>query len=256
MLAVLALRFGVPLPGKAAGLGHYVLTDLGMTNKKESVAHSGELARATSQGGHNRRGQKLGRRYLPGNYGVHAVLIDHGRSRDLGTLGGKESAAVALNDAGEVIGYSARADRSLHAFLWQEGKMLDLGTLGGRNSWAWDLDSRGRIVGEADTSSGATQAYLYDRGILTDLGTLGGGESAARGINERGQIVGEAETARGDLHAFLYSGGMMSDLNLQTDLPKDWTLTSATRIDETGRIWGEALCHGIEHLFVLTPVRS
>ena len=52
---------------------------------------------------------------------------------DLGTLGGTYSQAVAINEAGQVIGNSSYLadDADLqHAFVWQGGVMTDLGTLG------------------------------------------------------------------------------------------------------------------------------
>ncbi len=53
---------------------------------------------------------------------------------DLGTLGGSFSfsKAVAINEAGQVIGDAHTADYgSFHAFVWEGGVMTDLGTLGG-----------------------------------------------------------------------------------------------------------------------------
>src|SRR6185503_13442543 len=51
---------------------------------------------------------------------------------DLGTLGGSSSQAVAINEAGQIIGQSYLAgDAEQHAFVWQGGVMTDLGTLGG-----------------------------------------------------------------------------------------------------------------------------
>ena len=61
---------------------------------------------------------------------------------DLGTFGGPESNAVAINGRGQIIGYSYMASKDwrgqtpMHAFLWQDGKMRDLGTLGGPDSHA------------------------------------------------------------------------------------------------------------------------
>ena len=51
---------------------------------------------------------------------------------DLGTLGGADSSAVAVNDSGEVVGWSDTPAGDQHAFSWTaSGGMVDLGTLPG-----------------------------------------------------------------------------------------------------------------------------
>lgn len=71
---------------------------------------------------------------------------------DLGTLGGKESAAVAINEHGQIVGYSDTGAKEngltiSHAFLWQNRKMTDLGTLGGGRSSAVAINEHGQIIG-------------------------------------------------------------------------------------------------------------
>ena len=60
------------------------------------------------------------------------------------------SSARAVNDAGQVVGYSASASGESHAFSWtQAGGMVDLGTLGGRSSNAFAVNDAGQVVGTA-----------------------------------------------------------------------------------------------------------
>jgi probable HAF family extracellular repeat protein len=68
---------------------------------------------------------------------------------DLGTLGGTESSATAVNEHGQVVGWSLIAgDAATHAFSWtKEGGMVDLGTLGGTDSLAVAVNDRGQVVG-------------------------------------------------------------------------------------------------------------
>lgn len=119
----------------------------------------------------------------------HSFLWD-GRARDLGTLGGDTCEAAALNDAGDVVGYSTLRPgrRTAHAFLWHAGKMRDLGTLGGRDSAATAINNRGQIVGTAQTRVGSAHAFLWQDGRMRDLGA----GFAPWGINDRCQIVGDA----------------------------------------------------------------
>lgn len=166
---------------------------------------------------------------------------------DLGTLGASDpvSSATAVNDVGEVTGYSytitSKGVAAYRGFLVtpndtdQDGVgdewfvagggsvnalMNDIGTLGGLNSWGRDINNAAQIVGESDinTPTGQyTHGFVWYQGSMTDLGTLrsGGqdGFSAASGINERGAIVGWAENDNRQRRAFLHEAGKMYDLN-------------------------------------------
>jgi len=72
----------------------------------------------------------------------HAFLWKKGAMRDLGTLGGINSFAIAIDSAHRVVG-GAQTDepdpllgQQYHPFLWKEGVMRDLGTLGGSLAFA------------------------------------------------------------------------------------------------------------------------
>jgi probable HAF family extracellular repeat protein len=139
---------------------------------------------------------------------------------DLGTLGGTVgagsfSAALAVNDAGEVVGVSSNAAGQSHVFLWtQAGGILDLGTLGGSSSSVSNNASSngGRVVGTSSTLSGQTHAFSWTpTGGMVDLGTLGGSRSTPWGVNDAGQVVGNGPTSSGQNHAFSWTqaGGMV-----------------------------------------------
>ncbi len=132
--------------------------------------------------------------------------------RNLGSLGGSTSAALAINDSARIVGYSSLADdpsSPRHAFLY-DGTMHDLGTLKGGNSEAYAINNRGEIVGRSIDLF--THAFLYD-GVMHDLGTLGGNYSEARAINDRGEVVGcSTNSASSNCHAFLLDAHGMHDL--------------------------------------------
>src|SRR5690242_14893014 len=111
---------------------------------------------------------------------------------DLGTLGGSNSYVSAINDRGQVVGYSETSSGETHAFLWKKGAMTDLGTLGGGTSQAADINKFGQVVGWSTLVSGERHAFLWDKGRMTDLGTLSGSDSYAVDINDSGQVVGTA----------------------------------------------------------------
>src|SRR5579872_6379295 len=146
---------------------------------------------------------------------VACVLIARAASAqivvtDLGTLGGTQSSAVAINASGQVVGTSTLADSSTHAFSWTKlGGMLDLGTLGGVQSVPTAVSATGQVVGNSITATGATHAFSWTQATgMLDLGNLPGGtDSFALAVNASGQVVGYATVALGALapyHAFLW----------------------------------------------------
>jgi probable HAF family extracellular repeat protein len=153
--------------------------------------------------------------------------------RDLGTLGGSESFARAINPGGEVVGYSLTENGERHAFLYSGGAMGDLGTLGGSSSSALAVNDSDQIVGESTTATGDTHAFLWSNGVMTDLGTLGGTYSSADAINASGDAVGTSTTSTGERHAFLYSSGVMTDLGTF-----DGVESAATAINDKGEVAG------------------
>ena len=180
----------------------------------------------------------------------HAMLVDHGRLRDLGTLGGHNSAAEnrGLNELGHVAGVaetgavdptSPSGWAAFHAFLWRGGKMMDLGTLGaGPDSVAFAVNDLDQVVGAdftGNSSFHSSVGWLWQAGRKTALGTLGGSFSMPSAVNDWGQVVGASHIA-GDAtrHAFLWQRGHMTDLGT---LPGD-VLSEAADINELGQVVG------------------
>src|SRR6478609_5343821 len=122
------------------------------------------------------------------------ALADVGRPRQLGTLGGNNSNARAINNSGQIAGDADTADGAVHAFLFERGHMRDLGTLGGDLAFGQGINDRGQVVGVSIIPSGEAHAFLWENGRMVDLGVPPGRSfSEARAINNRGTIVGESE---------------------------------------------------------------
>jgi len=115
---------------------------------------------------------------------------------NLGTLGGNLSEGTAVNNMGQVAGYSYTAS-NIAAFLSRPngGSLSDLGTLGGGDSSGYGINDRGQVTGNATLSDErTTHAFLSDAdgGVLHDLGTLGGTQSFSYAVNAAGQVAGQA----------------------------------------------------------------
>lgn len=83
-----------------------------------------------------------------------AFVWDGTTMRSLGTLGGSDSHAMAMNERGEVVGQAALPSNTCydyepgcHAFLWNGSTMLDLGSLGSGPSVALAVNARGQVAG-------------------------------------------------------------------------------------------------------------
>lgn len=113
---------------------------------------------------------------------------------DLGDLGGGISYGMAVNEQGQVAGYSLDSNGYERAFVWDSlTGMQNLGTLGGESSIPYAINSHGQIVGKSKDETGLSMAFLWNpSGGMTHLGVLGDTHisSYAYSINDQGQVVG------------------------------------------------------------------
>ena len=179
---------------------------------------------------------------------------------DLGTLGGTQSFAYAINDSGQIVGESAlpvlpNGSTPSHAFLYRKGVMTDLAPLnsgpiltGGPNG----INDEG-LIASGLVVEGIYSPALFDSktGEITVLGSLGGIEGGvafsgvADAVNNNGQAVGLAFVNDRNSHAFLYSDGVMTDLSA---FDGDWSRASG--INDRGMIVGTfGFLNGPSHSF-------
>jgi len=115
----------------------------------------------------NNHGQVIGSSDLQGDASFHAFLWTHETGmQDLGTLPGDvDSAAIGINDNGQIVGVSIDANFNPRAFLRQGQELIDLNTLVPAGSpldlaSACSINTAGEIVGFAFDSSFNVHAYL------------------------------------------------------------------------------------------------
>lgn len=127
----------------------------------------------------------------------HSYFWEQGRLVSLGTLGGTQCNASAINDSGQVVGEAEDARGWMLAFVWQDGQMKALDTPGAENSDAADINNKGQIVGSARMADRRYHPLLWDKDGVHDLTPLLPKNSEVRRINDHAQILGSVKTKKG-----------------------------------------------------------
>ncbi|MBV9062738.1 MAG: hypothetical protein JOY77_07390 [Alphaproteobacteria bacterium] len=168
-----------------------------------------------SIGGINERGEFIGQMSLADEQKFHAFKWNGSRLVDLGTFGGPNSNAFAVNGAGSIAG---------------------------------EADSPSGCSGPAQ------RGVLWRHGAKIDLGVIRGtAESVGNGINAGDQIVGYSFTCdRSSATAFLSEKGHLYDLN-SLIAPTSLYVYYALEINDRGEISGDGILNGENHAVVLVP---
>ena len=174
-----------------------------------------------------------------------------GTIKDLGSLGGQATAATAINNANQIVGYSADGNNNVLAFLYTQNQgITSLGTLpGGSNSEAFAINASGQIVGDSQADGDSHRPALFSGDSVQDLGISAKNSDTlktAYGINAGGQIVGRYDLDDGSTHAFLLVSGHLTDLGTLGGAGSE-----ALGINQNGLVVGDSETgNGSTHAFV------
>jgi probable HAF family extracellular repeat protein len=170
---------------------------------------------------------------------------------DLGTLGGAESRAFAINESGQIVGWSTSADGRRHAFLWTaDTGIVAIGERDGDvESAAFAINDAGLIAGDAAKIPGATVAVAWTPDGIVDLGRVGDCHCpeylVAYGVNADGVVVGESMRIHVGNVAFAWQQGVLT--------PLFSTMTGANSgafgVNDAGQIVGYAGSYPVQPAF-------
>ncbi len=176
-----------------------------------------------------------------------AVVWYRGVKNELGTFGGQNSTAYAVNVRAQAVGWAETSQVDPYGedfcgfgthneclpFIWQFGLMTPLPTLGGKSGTAYAINSRGQVAGVSETARmdpgcPAPQKFqfkpvLWTNGAVQELPTAAGDMAGlAMSVNENGQVVGSSGACTEfnpislnslqPLHALLWESGVTTDL--------------------------------------------
>jgi len=186
---------------------------------------------------------------------------------ELASLGAPYTVPVAINNSGQIVGYSANESGYYQAAFWSSHSSgpVNLGDLGGNQGEALGINDSGQIVGQTWRADGQRRATFWTNSGSRplDLGTFPGGVySSASGINGTGHIAGSAHGNILDVGAYFdaafWSDSSSSPLRLDRSFHNvfhanaisdgDLIVGDALDLDEgaAGRyhaaIWGAGCC--------------
>jgi len=211
----------------------------------------------------NASGQVIGgtTQYLAGaEIGWSAWIYSNGNVQRIGLAGAgytgmsasSQSGAVALNDAGQVIGYSTRysnnSGNGSAAWLYSNGSTQEIGLVGaGYTNTATGynfnevvaINRVGQAIGTAFRYNGSNpdgrDAWIYSNGNTQQIGL---GNDSVAAINGAGEVIGRS----GSLKAWLYSNGSTQALGLTgagyTTTYYGGAVSKAFAINDAGQVVG------------------
>ncbi len=162
---------------------------------------------------------------------------------DLGTLGGRHSAAVSLNDACQVVGWSEikptpGVEHPRYAFLWEAGRIHKMGAFDVKS-----INNSGQVVG-SKSIHGLLAAILWHNDRLKVLTAKPKANAGANAISDAGQTVGWRqlqppnvgieESAMIKIEAFLHDKSGVQTLPVDSDV----LISKANAINNSGVVAG------------------
>jgi probable HAF family extracellular repeat protein len=183
-------------------------------------------------------------------FGTHLVCVPFlwraGHMSALPTVGGNNGQASAINNRGEVVGYSETANTdptcppspTSSPVLWEKGHAQPLPLVGtDPDGVAFGINAQGQAVGFSGSCIAATHAVMWKNNTAFVLQDLGGTRSnVAYVINNRGQIAGKVRSADGTHYvAALWQPD--GTLTIHEPLPGDLD-AFATGINNLGQVVG------------------
>lgn len=186
-----------------------VMRDLGLLADRPCDPFSGDMCGRSAAYDINDNGVAVGFSsdtgpgYRVSGPGGHAIRWSNGAIQDLG-----HGWAIAINDAGDIIGYrqayAVRDDGGEivgyggdDATIWRNDIPQSLGSLGGAGTKVVALNEAGIVTGVSLTVGHRVRPFVWEpnRGMMAlDMGSFTGRAAIPMAINARGDVIGYTAT--------------------------------------------------------------
>ena len=174
-----------------------------------------------------------------------AQLPPHYTVTDLGSLGGQECAATAINAKGQIVGGADTAKHGkgpefiTNVFVWQNGRMRAVPGLDGSHAYVVAVNDMGQMAGSYSPDPLKAQFAAAQFTLTGKVKLLGGfpvivhgfSLSQAEAVNARGQSVGISNN-----QAFFWDGGHLRKLLP----PPGFQSSDARALNDRGQAAGKA----------------
>ncbi len=164
---------------------------------------------------------------------------------DLGSLGGQECAATAINNKGQIVGGADTAKHGkgpefiTNVFVWQNGRMRGVSGLDGSHAYVVAVNDSGQMAGAYSPDPLKAQFAAAQFTLTGKVKLLGGfpanvhgfSLSQAEALNAKGQVVGISNN-----QAFFWSNRHLKKLNP----PPGFQDTDARAVNDRGQAAGKA----------------
>ena len=162
----------------------------------------------------------------------------------------EDSAALAVNDAGHVVGSVNTPAGERRIFFYVDGVATVRAVPSASEAHS---DVATAISDGDDVAAYTTNVGVPAYATAWNGPGLGGRFTYPRAIDTSGQMVGESDTSEGVRHAVVWRRNAVTDLNTLIAPGSGWVLQSATGIDISGNVVGYGTLHGDVRAFRLAP---
>ena len=149
----------------------------------------------------------------PTTYDAQATVWHNGTVTTLAGLSNQYGTANAINNQGQLVGWSFNDQNKQTATSWRNGNAIALTTTGSASE-ASDINNQGQAVGWQNIGDRANAVFWTSDNQLIELASLGGIGSQAFAINDAGWAVGWSTSADLQQHATLWADGEAIDLGI------------------------------------------